>query len=111
MAQWWHATRRPPLTRVAIDLLQRSFRIEAPIELGDVQAVLLPLQLRVVQRAGVPQLAVPASASAAGHAHPALGPVGLGVRMVRVGVRVLRVVVAVVLLWQVLVRLVVRVAT
>jgi len=97
MAEWIQSTRRPPLTRVAVDLVQRSFRIESPVELGDVQGVLLPLELRVVQRSGVPQLPV----SASGHAHLALRPVGLGVWMV--WVRVVQMVVILLLLLVVLV--------
>jgi len=97
MAEWIQSTRRPPLTRVAVDLVQRSFRIESPVELGDVQGVLLPLELRVVQRSGVPQLPV----SASGHAHLALRPVGLGVRVV--WVRVVQMVVILLLLLVVLV--------
>jgi len=92
MAEWIQSTRRPPLTSVAIDLVQRSFRIESPVELGDVQGVLLPLELRVVQRPGVPQLPV----SASGHAHLALRPMGLGVWVV--WVRVVQMVVTLLLL-------------
>lgn len=102
MAEWTQSTRRPPLTRAAIDLVERSFRIESPIELGDVQGVLLPLELCVVQRSGVPQLPV----SASGPAHPALRPVGLGVWMVGVRVGVLQMVVTLLLLVVVLIHLI-----
>lgn len=68
------------LTRVVVDLLKRSFRIETPVELGYVQGVLLTLQLRVVQRARVPQLAL---ANGGGNAHAALRPVWLCVRRQR----------------------------
>jgi len=104
MAEWIQSTRRPPLTRVAIDLVQRSFRIESPVELGDVQGVLLPLELRVVQRSGGPQLPV----SASGHAHLALRPMGLGVWVV--WVRVVQMVVILLLLLLLVVLVLVRLA-
>lgn len=66
------------LTRVvAVELLKRRIRIETPIELGNVQGVLLSLQLRIVQGACVPQL--PLAVPSASDAHTTLRPMGLSV--------------------------------
>lgn len=62
---------------VAVELLKRRICIETPIELGNVQGVLLTLQLRVVQGACVPQLTL--AVPSASDAHTALRPMRLSV--------------------------------